>query len=568
MKNTFLTLIVCFALNQTIGQVIDRIYKENGVWKGDLSQPIGAYPIKGAIIADTSAIPDPEKPIPPVVYTNIDNIDTRIIYTPLWTHNGQTTAPGFFGNTMAYTSTAGATATLIFTGTSIEVFCEKKVVTPAHGSAKFKVDGMPEETVNMNSSGGVIGVFKRDGLPNTQHTFTLTVVGNGNVVFDYIKIDGEAITPPVPPNPNRKLLMPGVSMKTAVETASTGTEFELGNGAYPENIVNVPIGVSIFPPASGTAYIDPVGTYSGYESAIFVLSSASAANGNQTISGFTIRGAKKANGGIMVNNRQNIKILHVKVIECTFFGIWLKSTNAEVAFCELFNNSNGATPQRNWSTGEINIYNVRGINIHDNYIHSDRLDRGYGIKTLWNESPINGRIHHNTIQMFAQSTWNNGQSPNIGIELAAAIPDGIEVDHNILYNGISAAWHRSTRSGRTYIHDNDMSKLTSNSTFAVEIVGSNMTIANNVMRGSFMLGANYSPNGTNNGHWTDIIVEGNDFVNNGNKPDWGGIFLIGIGGMDITYRNNKFVTNGYTMFKHAGPTSASKIVDGGGNTFN
>jgi len=244
-------LTLLLITSATYGQVIDRVYKENGIWKGDLSQPVQSYPIKGAIIADTSAIPDPVV-LPPVQLTTVDNADTKVVYAGGGWYSGPTTAAGFYpaqpNSTIAYAAAAGNTSTLIFTGTSIEVFCEKKAGV-GHGSGAFQVDAGPATTVALGVAGpvGSTSVYKVENLAAGQHTFKLTVVGSGNVVFDYVKINGTAVTPPTvpPPTTGAIIVNPGQSIKAAVESATAGKTVEILAGTYNEPNINVPSGVSI-----------------------------------------------------------------------------------------------------------------------------------------------------------------------------------------------------------------------------------------------------------------------------------------------------------------------------------
>lgn len=539
----------------TFGQQIDRVYKENGVWKGDISGPITTYPKQGVIISDTTAIPDPA---PPIQFVNVDNVDPKIVYTPKWTHNGPTTATGFHDNTMAYDATAGKTVTLNFTGTYIEVFCEKKV---GHGSAAFQVDSQPVVTIPLGVAGpvGSTSVFKAD-LPAGNHTFKLTIAGGGNVVFDYVKINGSVVTVP----PMGIIVNPGQSIKSAVESAVSGNTVSIMAGTYNEAQINVPVGVNVVGAGKDLVFIDfnggttPPGSS---DLAVIQLKSGSRTNGNQTISGFTIRGKNTSNGGVTVSNRDNVKVNDIKVQECTFFGFWLQSgTGIEMFNCESFNASWAST---GWCSGEINISGLTNSSIHHNYFRSTGQNKGYGIKALWpNTTLTNVKIYSNRSGMAPNSLWNNYQSPNIDIELAATSYAGIEIYDNDLVNMISAAAHKPTVSGRLWIHDNRMT-MQSGSTCHVEVVCSNVTIEKNILRGAPIVTANFQPNG----RWNDIIVDGNDFVSNNANPSWGGTFLIGPDGVtNFVYKNNKITKGSYPIVKYMGVTGG--VSDGGGNIIN
>jgi hypothetical protein len=122
--------------------------------------------------------------IPVVIITNIiDNKDQLITYSGTW-YNGNTTAEGFSSNTIAYSNIAGNSLTYQFSGTSIEVFCEKKI---GMGRASFQVDSQPPVTIDLGVSGGVGLVFGAYGLNTAPHTFKLVVLDNKYVVFDQLK---------------------------------------------------------------------------------------------------------------------------------------------------------------------------------------------------------------------------------------------------------------------------------------------------------------------------------------------------------------------------------------------
>jgi len=496
----------------------------------------------------------PHEEIPPPVLTAIDNTDSKLAYAGGW-YSGPTTAPGFYGNTMAYSNVAGNTMTLVFNGTSIEIFCEKKV---GHGSATFQVDSLPAVTENLGVAGpvGSTSVFKLD-VPLGQHTFKLGVVGSGYVVFDYIKINGTAVTPPIPPTTDT-IIQPGQSIKAAVEGASSGKVFRLLAGLYSENIVNVPVGVSILGAGKNQTTIEFVGTHPQQsETGMFQLKSSSQANGNQTISGFSIRGKFLGNGGIIVDKRDNVKITDVLVRDTTYFGAWLKNTTgSEFSYSELYNSSWASVA---WVTGELNVHNITNTLIHHNYIHTDRTDKGYGIKALWPDGTITtSKFYSNIFQMTHFSLWNNGAAPNIDIELHNTFYAGIEIyDNDFSVMGCSLASHKPTKSGRVVVRNN---RFVWCSTAHIEVVCSNLTIEANTFSGAPMMTANFQPNGK----WVDIIVNNNDFTSSGTNPSWGGTHLIGANGANMTITNGRYNNlGGYTFVKHMGAPANSVIVDSG-----
>lgn len=587
MKNIFFFLLL-FSIN-AFGQQIDRVYKENGIWKGDLSQPIGTYPIKGAIIADTSQIPDPAivVPIPPPTLTTIDNADPRMIYTGGGWYSGPTTAPGFYPpqsnpaptpplSTMAYASAAGNVLTFTFTGTAIEVYCEKK---PGHGSGAFQVDNLQATTLNLGVAGptGSTKVFDVDSLANGQHTFKLSIVGSGNVVFDYVKINGTAVTPPTPPVTGDIIVLPGQSIKAAVESAAAPKKVLVKPGTYAENIINVPLGVSVVTEGSDKTFINFTGSHplpwsgnngANYKVGIFQLKSDSRANGNQTLSGFTIYGKNLATGGILVSNRDNVIVTDMKVQDTNFFGGWANDAAALQWFNCSFLNTSWASD--GWCSGELNVFNLTGMNIHHNTFTNNLKDaqgryiKGYGIKAMWPNGSLSGKIESNTFALAPNSIWKGGNGPNIDIEFHDTFyaTGDILVKDNNLTNMVSATGNKQTgNTGRLIVEGNRFT-LQTGSTCHVEVACNNITVRNNIMRGAPIVTANFKANGK----WTDAIVDGNDFVSNGANPGWGGTFLIGPDGANMTITNNKFKNLGnYTFIKYMGTPATSSIVVGSGN---
>lgn len=200
------------------------------------------------------------------------------------------------------------------------------------------------------------------------------------------------------------------------------------------------------------------------------------------------------------------------------------------------------------------------VSIHHVKIKTDNTTKGYGFKALWPESVFtNLRMFENDLDMHPTSLWNNGGAPNISIEFAAAHYAGIEIYKNKIRNVISMAAHRPTKSGRLWIHDNDMVEMKSNTTCAIELVCSNVTIERNGIKGAAMFTANMQPNGK----WVDQIITNNDFQSNGANPGWGGTFLIGQDGANMNVNNNRLKVGNFARFKHMGNPANSVIVDSG-----
>jgi hypothetical protein len=455
-------------------------------------------------------------------------MNTAIVYGGTGWFNGPTTAAGFYpaapNSTMAYSSTAGNTITFTFNGSAVEMYCEKKVTTPPHGSFTVQVDALTPETLNTNVAGPTGSTLVYAKLTTLgKHTIKVTVTGNGNLVFDYFKINGTAVQP-TPPT-GGIIVQPGGDIKSAVEGAASGETVKLLAGNYTSNTVNVPVGVSVVGPGKGQAFIDFTGTHvQQSETGMFQLKSGSRVAGNQTVSGFTIRGKFQANGGVIVDNRKNS---------------W-------------------ASVQ--WVTGELDVFNIDGVNIHHNNFKTNRNDKGYGIKALWPDGTItNSKFNDNFFDMAHFSLWNNGGAPNIDIEFHDTHYAGIEILRNRFSTTLSLASARPTKSGRTVVKGN---RFTWSSTMHIELVCSDILIEENILTGGAIFTACYSK-----GKYINQVVNNNDFTSNGSNPGWGGTFYIGADGENMNITNNKIKNLGnYTFIKYAGNPANSVIVESG-NTF-
>lgn len=475
--------------------------------------------------------------------------------------------PGWYLGTLSYTGTTNAYVAMKFNGTKIEWYTEKG---PTHGIVGVSLDGLNEVMIDLYAAEftPMVKVFESE-TTQALHTIKLRCTGTKNtlssnvyLIHDLFKVFNPLTVPDVPIPPTGDIVVqPGQSIKAAVESATAGKTVQLLAGVYNENLVNVPIAVNIVGAGKSATFVDFSGSHPQQsETAIFQYKSSSQANGNQSISGLTIRGKFLGNGGIITDKRDNVKISDIKFQETTFFGAWLKNgVNLELFNCEFLNSSWASV---GWASGEICVFNLKNVLIHHNTITTNRTDKGYAIKALWPDGFINGKIYSNVMNMHPTSLWNNGSAPNIGIELAACFYDGIEIFDNDIVNPLSLAAHRPTKSGRVIVRNNRF-KMLSASNGAIELVCSNVTIDGNTFTGDAILAANYQPNGK----WVDQIINNNDFVSDNSNPGWGGTFLIGPDGANMTITNNRITKGNYPLIKHMGNPSNSTIVESG-NTIN
>lgn len=126
--------------------------------------------------------------IPVVTIINIyDNVDPLIIYAGTW-YNGNTTAPGFSNNTMAYSNLVGNTITFQFTGKRIEWIAEQKI---GAGRVGVIIDSRPEEIINLGLSNVGNGVVKGWDLTPGFHTIKIKVLDAKYVVSDGFKVTSQ-----------------------------------------------------------------------------------------------------------------------------------------------------------------------------------------------------------------------------------------------------------------------------------------------------------------------------------------------------------------------------------------
>src|SRR5258708_21560795 len=131
--------------------------------------------------------------------------------------------------------------------------------------------------------------------------------------------------------------------------ANQGHTIQVGAGTFIESgLVEVPLGVNITGAgidmtifkAASSFYYHPADPGYGTDKFLISLSGYNQANGNQSLSNFTIDGdSKQLHGGIYVRYRNNVVINSVKVQNTNFTGVWLwdvkdsKITNSTLINC-------------------------------------------------------------------------------------------------------------------------------------------------------------------------------------------------------------------------------------------
>lgn len=107
----------------------------------------------------------------------IDDIHTHWIYDSEWKkeYKRKFDEEVYLNDFIHYTSSDGAEARIQFQGTALKLTASR---SPSHGRMKLKVDGYPEEEINLNSkqSRQRECVWIKTGLPEGEHTLVVTAV--------------------------------------------------------------------------------------------------------------------------------------------------------------------------------------------------------------------------------------------------------------------------------------------------------------------------------------------------------------------------------------------------------
>ncbi len=170
-------------------QVRVPVFSAAGLAAGSHTLTVEVTGRKNAAAADGAVVVDafdvaPAFP-PPAAGTRVEETASSLSYSANWTHGDATRA--WSGGTAAVSATAGARATVAFTGTELRWI---GLGGPQAGIARIFLDGAFNAEVDLYSPDHVQGVvFATTGLAAGQHTFTIEVTGlrnpaaTGNLVF-------------------------------------------------------------------------------------------------------------------------------------------------------------------------------------------------------------------------------------------------------------------------------------------------------------------------------------------------------------------------------------------------
>ena len=130
-------------------------------------------------------------------YTD-DDTDPALTYSGTWTHAGPTASftPGDYDTTESFSTQAGASVTVTFTGTAVQWIGPQNT---NGGIAAVSVDGATPASVDTYSPGGKQFqqvLFSDTGLPAGTHTLTITVTGTKNAASSADTVVVDAINVP------------------------------------------------------------------------------------------------------------------------------------------------------------------------------------------------------------------------------------------------------------------------------------------------------------------------------------------------------------------------------------
>jgi hypothetical protein len=227
-----------------------------------------------------------------------------------------------------------------------------------------------------------------------------------------------------------------------------GHVIKIKAGIYTEKTIYLPPGVSLagegtdktIISASPDIFYNPIDPGFGYEHFLLQLKSSIMAAGNQYIRNIGIEGKnKRAHGGILIDNRSHVVIQQVSISHFNFSGIWVwQASNVQLRGIHLFNCAWGSS---GWCSGALQLSNSAHVEVSDFTIDENK---GYGIKNLGHieNTPFTDiKIHDGRITVEPRGAWNNGQAPNISIELWASSFPQTEIYNCYVDNHISLVNH-------------------------------------------------------------------------------------------------------------------------------
>lgn len=272
--------------------------------------------------------------------------------------------------------------------------------------------------------------------------------------------------------------------------ANQGHTIKLSTGTFVENgPIDVPTGVNIegsghstVLKASSSFFFYP--TKPGYTIAKYLIRfiSPSPTNGAQSIKNLAINGdGKKLHGGVLFQNRDNIRAEGLKLEYINFNGLWLwKSKNSRITNCQFLNCSWGSYE---YCSGALMLGDLENVEV--DYVKIDE-GRGYGMKALHFSSTTNRlkkvKIHDCHVTVNPYGLWQNNRVPNMTIELWNTYLSEIEIYNNYLDNTLSLISEFADQVSKTVrVHHNtfDIAGRSKGTGYSIELSTDYVEIDNN-----------------------------------------------------------------------------------------
>lgn len=416
------------------------------------------FPLTSEVEIDSANFWKPKPNVPPVPTDDTTRIDGRnSTFVGTWANgfttnaSGQTVDIGWYKNTIAYSNVAGNTVTFKFQGTKVELWAEK---TPTHGTGTVTLRNgttvVETKTVSFVGTKELpVLIYSSASIPLATYSIELKVTSGYNlldfyVVKDYTAVVGEVppVDPPVDPPPTGNVInVPaGVSIGTVMRgTLPANATVLVPAGLYIENQFSIPSGIKLkgagidktIIKSSPSFYYQNGGTFSPEKYLIQVVNGTSSSISDLTIDG----DGKQLHGGILIQNRPGSTIQNVSVKYTNFSAIWLvSSSNSIIKGIKILDCAWGST---GWCSGGLQIANSPNVDV-SNFDISE--NEGYGIKNLGHTSntPVtNLQIHDGRVSVNPHGAWNNGQAPNITIELWGNSFPGTAIYNTYIDNTLS-----------------------------------------------------------------------------------------------------------------------------------
>ncbi len=458
------------------------------------------------------------------------------------------------------------------------------------GTATFVVDyEVPNGNVYLTVDDAEL--FNEGTSTTTTAGGTTTTVSSGNII--YVKTSG---------NDTTGNGTDGNAYRTIVKAASVATSgktINVGSGTFSETAaIQLPLGVSLVGAGQGSTIITSSGAVpvinAGvsssdanwklvYDGSLIVLASqhrttfrnntssaVAPANGNQTLSGFTVDGNNKTiKAGVWVENRNNVTMHHVTFTKLDMrgavFGPGDKDWYVEPAYymtginiydCIFTDSGKDISGE---TIGNLNLAQLDGANVYNITINDTA---GYGIKFIYDGYFKNTKVYNVTISLNeSDPLWGE----DIAIELWNLGP-GNEV-YNVTCNtwlsmvnhpGIFANPASAGTNLKLYnirMVDNDASS----SKEAVEIALPGVEIYNSLFQNKGFGVAAWDAGGYK------VSIHNNIFYNSVEQSSWakGGVYLDNSTGR--TYSNINIYNNVFDKYSDA---VTLKNSGGGINTVN